>query len=467
MQSGVNSIGLPPRYNSARLATQGYWPNANLRIVLNLGTTYSQTRGTTAPVTVPLYQIEVENVDGSVDLVKTAALRSFMHSSPGSIFYNDVPIMTAGSPPTLCTTYAQATSYVTPTYAPPTGNCSYASVATAAEYAPAFQANSFVYREADFACRQNPTAAACSGGNAGLWALTATSSGDQLGNGAATAIGDYRRGGFYNNRENKWIYMLNVDLQQLLAWNMPGGAGAGQLFDSTSNANGGTVLFLSVVGPNSAGINNYGVRLFDSSQLPGYPLTGQNPLGITVGSDQAMYVEGNYNNFAYAPTNTGPTGIPWTHPPAAIIGDTMNILSQNWESTAGGVANDQKSATGLATSTARTPSNTTIYAAFAAGVDSSGNSRNTYNGGLENYPRLHELWGGGGGTITYRGSFVSLTTPLHQNGKWFSDGTAQNMYTVPTRNWDFDVQLNDLAMLPPMTPTFVYVNQMVVAEDFR
>jgi hypothetical protein len=37
---------------------------------------------------------------------------------------------------------------------------------------------------------------------------------------------------------------------------------------------------------------------------------------------------------------------------------------------------------------------------------------------------------------------------------------------VPTRDWDFDPQLADLARLPPMTP-FVYVNQIAIAEDFR
>ena len=72
------------------------------------------------------------------------------------------------------------------------------------------------------------------------------------------------------------------------------------------------------------------------------------PLGITVVSDQAMYVEGNYNNFAYAPTGTGPTGIPWTHVPAALIGDTMNVLSQQWErSGSGSIPNDLKTTTDL------------------------------------------------------------------------------------------------------------------------
>ncbi len=50
--------------------------------------------------------------------------------------------------------------------------------------------------------------------------------------------------------------------------------------------------------PQLSGINNYGVRVLDSPQLPGYPLNVANPLGITVASDQAIYIEGDYNNFA-------------------------------------------------------------------------------------------------------------------------------------------------------------------------
>jgi len=56
---------------------------------------------------------------------------------------------------------------------------------------------------------------------------------------------------------------------------------------------------------------------------------------------------------------------------------------------------------------------------------------------------------------------------VHANGQWRANGTTYNMYTVPIRNWDFDPQFNDVAMLPPMTPTFISVLQIVIGEDFR
>jgi hypothetical protein len=70
--------------------------------------------------------------------------------------------------------------------------------------------------------------------------------------------------------------------------------------------------------------------------------------------------------------------------------------------------------------------------------------------------------------LTYRGSFVSLfSPPRHANGNWQSNGLGPNMYTVPIRSWWYDHQFDDVAMLPPMTPAFVSVQQMVVAQDFR
>jgi hypothetical protein len=41
------------------------------------------------------------------------------------------------------------------------------------------------------------------------------------------------------------------------------------------------------------------------------------------------------------------------------------------------------------------------------------------------------------------------------------------MHNPPARNWDYDPQFNDVAMLPPLTPTFVAVRQIVIGEDFR
>ncbi|MET0151008.1 MAG: hypothetical protein ABW298_00145 [Candidatus Binatia bacterium] len=418
VQVRVPNIGLPANFSLARLSGD-YWSKADLRIVLDLTQTYAAEAG------VNLHAIVVQDAAGNVDAAKTALLRTFMQNNRGKIFYNDVPIGTNSVP---CGTSTA-------------NSCDVASVGSAARYQPNFAGNQFVYRRAD------------DGALDANWASTADTRG---------VIGDYRRGGFYNNREAKWFYLLNVDAQALLAWNRAQAAGS-QLFDPNDSTDGGIVLYLSVVGAQSNGLNNYGVRVFDSSNL-GFAVNVADPTGLTVSSDQAIYVEGSYNNTVPA------VGNGHDHAPAAFIGDSVNILSQNWEASwtngATTYRNDQKSRAPLAS---RPAASTTIYAAFLAGVDVT--SAGNYNGGLENYPRFHEDWSSAAAnpqpTLSYRGSFVSLSTPAHVSGAWCGTGTTCNIYNPPRRDWDYDSLFNDVAMLPPLTPRFVAVQQTVLTEDFR
>jgi hypothetical protein len=106
---------------------------------------------------------------------------------------------------------------------------------------------------------------------------------------------------------------------------------------------------------------------------------------------------------------------------------------------------------------------TTVYAAFIGGVDTT--TTGNYNGGLENYPRFHEDWAGG--TLTYRGSFVSLGTPRHNNGAWCGTGGGCNIYNPPVRNWDYDSDYQLVQNLPPLTPRFVSVQQILFTETFQ
>lgn len=145
---------------------------------------------------------------------------------------------------------------------------------------------------------------------------------------------DYRRGGFYNWREQQWVMMLNVNVRALLDWNEANGA---LLFPLETTAatttDGGLVFFLSVQATDSTTTpppanRRYGVRIFDAANLntrgSTFPRPNPaDPTGLTVVSDQAIHVQGNYN---YYPTMTLATKLP-----VAVMGDTINILSQAWE----------------------------------------------------------------------------------------------------------------------------------------
>ena len=114
---------------------------------------------------------------------------------------------------------------------------------------------------------------------------------ETLSGGGVTA----RRGGFYNNREHAWVYMLNVNLHDL-AHVEPGAGRAALPPDDATD--GGVVIYLTVVGPGSTGgipSPRYGVRVFGSPDF-NFAAPGVDPTGITMVSDQAFYVEGNYNS---------------------------------------------------------------------------------------------------------------------------------------------------------------------------
>ena len=210
---------------------------------------------------------------------------------------------------------------------------------------------------------------------------------------------------------------------------------------------GGLVWYFTVLGPNEGDASSgYGVRLRNganlSSNVAGAPAIN----GLTVVSDQAIFVQGNYNLDAS----------PWR--PASFLADALNILSQSY------AANYAAHINAMTVAGA-----TTVQAAFLGGTHTTGGTEgtggqgggnNTYNGGLENYPIFHENWGGV--VFQYRGSFVSLERPQHSTGAWSTGG----YYGAPTRDWGYDTRFNDVANLPPLSPRFVYLLQERFVREF-
>jgi hypothetical protein len=293
-----------------------------------------------------------------------------------------------------------------------------------------------------------------------------------MGNAAGVFDLDYRRGGFFNRREGKWMLLLNINVRDLVLWNRQ--QVDTPFFSPSDNSDGGLVIFATIDGPNSnSNSNNYGVRVFGSANLPCPTAAvcgiGQvaDPLGVTVASDQAMYVLGNFNQ---GTVNGGPP-----RQPASLIGDSINVMSENyWRNQANcntRYCRDGQSSLLLSDPiqpTARDAVNTWVNAALLGGVDTTvldGGAQTVYNGGLENYPRFHENWTGI--TWTYQGSFVSLGTAEHVNGPWLGTGAAYQIYNPPGRAWNYDPAFNNVANLPPLTPRFVYVQQVLFTEDFK
>ncbi|WP_243093711.1 pilus assembly PilX N-terminal domain-containing protein [Thermus thalpophilus] len=265
---------------------------------------------------------------------------------------------------------------------------------------------------------------------------------------------------FYNWREEKRIQMLDVDLRKLLDCIHNNRTAFGFALDDDTD--GGLVFHFTVFGPQSNGINNYGVRVKNGAEIASTISSAPRPRGLTIATDQAVYIQGDLNKTNWIPT--------------AFLADSLNILSNAWNDDTGSYR----------TLSQRVASNTEINAAFLAGTDITGGSEGTqgqdkgnYNGGLENYPRFHETWTNK--TLTYRGSFVSLGTPRHVAGKWCGTGgqgtynpsTGQtanvsgcNIYDPPVRNWSYDTRFSQ-GQLPPLSPRFVYLKQELFLREFE
>ncbi len=247
---------------------------------------------------------------------------------------------------------------------------------------------------------------------------------------------------FYNLRESKSIQMLEINTERLLnCLNENNSLMGGKSLDDATG--GGLVWYLTVDGPLSSTINGYGVRVSNGGELRATTGVPTPIRGLNIVSDQAVYVKGDFNATAKKP--------------AAVMADSINVLSSAY--------GDGEHSLALSAA-ARQASTAVINAAFLAGTDVTGGvegpggQSGAYNGGLENYPRLHENWSGV--TLTYRGSFVSLNAPRHVNGPH----TTPNLYSPPNRNWGFDTDFNDAARLPPITPRFVYLRQDLFVRDF-
>src|SRR5262249_29936084 len=220
-----------------------YWEKADLHIILHVAQN-SRLAATVGGVNMPFipYRLEATTKTGT-DV--SAQLFAFMRDRvwnqnnsryPGTmpVFITDVPTLNGCNMTTMCNNNQQGNAY-NPTI-PTTIN-----------------AISRTF-------------------NAG-WGASGTDV-EQLGIDANNSDLVYRRGGFWNWRERKWMLLLNINVRDLILWNSQNGS---PFFSGADPSEGGIVIFATVDGPNSnAAANNYGVRVFGSNDLPVPPL----PAGI-------------------------------------------------------------------------------------------------------------------------------------------------------------------------------------------
>jgi hypothetical protein len=219
---------------------------------------------------------------------------------------------------------------------------------------------------------------------------------------------------------------------------------------------------------NDKGLSKYGFAFSGGTRLPG---------ALTLASDQAIYLQGDYNN----PSSTigdlsteldnsqfSTEAIPTPQlfalekKPASALADSVTVLSNSCYDYSNAKINCL-----INWSTMPVASNTVIRAAILSGTEASkvvANSMVERGAGLNNHFRLLEDWGGGSTTVLkYRGSLVSQGIQREFNGQYQLGGAY---YDIPSRDFGFERDFNRADGLPPLTPKVSYLQQQVFKRDY-
>jgi hypothetical protein len=90
--------------------------------------------------------------------------------------------------------------------------------------------------------------------------------------------------------------------------------------------------------------------------------------------------------------------------------------------------------------------------ALAGAPDAGNTAESRLSGGMHNFPRFLENWGGR--RFNFVGSLIPLWRSTQALGQYNADST---IYSPPIRDWAFDISFLAPDRLPPGTPMFQYI----------
>jgi hypothetical protein len=215
----------------------------------------------------------------------------------------------------------------------------------------------------------------------------------------------------------------------------------------------------------------HALKLVDGS-LGNLPTKPDNTGGFTVASENPVYIQGDYNSSSADPTwPAGSTAAEPAHAAAAVIADTVTLLSNQWQDAGvNGASTKVGSLLYPTDATKYRPAVSTYYrAAVAAGKTLTfphpSFDPTAYfgtDGGLHNFLRFLENWNGD--TLNYKGSLVSLYYATYNTGTFKCCNYV--VYQPPTRNYKFDPLFAQPQNLPPGTPMFRDIDNLTYRQDF-
>jgi len=248
------------------------------------------------------------------------------------------------------------------------------------------------------------------------------------------AIFPFNWDAFYDQHEQKWVDVADVDIGELRNWIV---AGPG---DATS------VVYVQIVPdatPQHTGTtdprgNGYFpvLRIRNGARLPG---------PLTIGSEYPLYMMGNYNNV--------------DKQPAAVFGDRLTVLSGAWvdgdywlpdadhtEQYFSIITGEGEGYLGCYHDDPE-PWCTPIPPDHTPGVT------------VQMLEDWRNSWSNCGGQCLHRmiGSFITFWYPQIATPWGYYPGLQVSTYRAPQRDWSFDNDLFDPQNLPPATPNVGYV----------
>ncbi len=197
--------------------------------------------------------------------------------------------------------------------------------------------------------------------------------------------------------------------------------------------------------------------------------------GFTVASEEPVYVWGDYNTGPADPFWPSENTTTTPHSAAAIIADSVTLLSNPPAVNNLPAAETKLGWTDItsfiypATATNRNGNNSYYRMAIAAGKSipfpqpSWGGQDMGTDGGMHNFLRYLEDRGAGGSTVNYAGSMISMYYSQYNTGIF---KCCNSVYGAPTRNYFFDTQFLDPNNLPPGTPSFQDVVSLSYHQAF-
>jgi hypothetical protein len=211
-----------------------------------------------------------------------------------------------------------------------------------------------------------------------------------------------------DNREGATVALTQLNISALTT-----ALGSGGALSSYPNAFN-QVIYITDTTASVPGVE-HAIQLINGATLPSN--------GLTIASDNPVYIQGDYNTGINPPSDSGNTAAPtasnYTRQPSSIIADAVDVLSNAW-------TNSESTNT----EASRVATNTTVNAAIMAGIVPT--TGDNYSGGAENFPRFLENWSNA--TFTYYGSMVELYPSQEATGLW----GMGNVYSPPTRAWHYD-----------------------------